>query len=245
MRINQTLLYRFFVLIILLLLPYSSFAQMFSVGDPDPVQTRAPGIYSIFSAGWEMGSFTYKGETASTVDQLDFNSNILRLGLESPGIDLNVSLGGNITGMNDHSYVNLNARLKNQATLIRRERLRLFLPLQITTDLKRVRKNDTDFEFQQSSLAIGTGIGSAVRLAENLDFTIRATPNYGFSFSQGNLFGGNIFHFDGNSKIIIRNLIGSNALSIGYHFDYRSYNIEGDLSDYDYSSHSLSIGYVF
>jgi hypothetical protein len=225
--------------------PSTLAAQMFSVGDPEPTQTRAPGTYTVFSLGWEIASFTYTGSTASEQDQLNFDENLIRFSLETPGLDLNISLGGGLTGMNDHSYTNLNARLYNQATLLRRESFLLQIPLQITTDLKRVRKEGTDFEFQQSSLSIGTGVASALRISERLDFAIKATPNYGFSFSQGNLFGGNVFQFDGKAKLHIRNLIKSNALSIGYHFDYRSYNIEGDLNDYDFTSHSITLGIGF
>lgn len=230
---------------VLIFNPQISYSQMFSIGDTEPQQTRITGLYSVVGIGWEIGSFEYTGSGAPLIDQLDFDESILRLSLESPGLDLTVSLGGQLTGMNDHTYLNLTGRISNQFLVFNRERFLFFIPLQLTTDLKRVRKEVTDFEFQQSSLTLGTGFNTAIRLSRNIDFTMKGTPNYGFSFSQGNLFGGNLFQADGKAKLFFKNLIGTNSLSIGYHFDYRSYNIDGDLSDYDYTSHSLVIGYAF
>lgn len=218
---------------------------MFSVGDPQPEQARITGLYSVIGIGWEVGSFTYTGSSAPENDRLDFDESLLSLSLESPGLDLSVTLGGKITGMNDHSYLNLTGRLYNLFPIYRSDRFIAFIPVQLTTDLKRVRKEITDFEFQQSSLTIGSGFSSSLQINNNIDFSVKATPNYGFSFSQGNLFGGTVFQTDGKAKLFFKNLIGSNALSIGYHFDYRSYNIDGDLSDYDYLSHSLILGYAF
>lgn len=244
-KIFRNILFITLTLLLFLASPGISFSQMFSVGDPEPTQTRVTGIYSVIGLGWEIGSFTYTGSSSPENDRLDFDDSLISLSLESPGLDLSVTLGGKFTGMSEQSYLNLTGRLYNLFPVYQRDKFVLYIPLQLTTDLKRVRKEITDFEFQQSSLSIGSGLSSATQLSNNIDFTIKATPNYGFSFSQGNLFGGNIFQMDGKAKLFFKNLIGSNALSIGYHFDYRTYNIDGDLSDYDYISHSIIIGYAF
>ena len=121
----------------------------------------------------------------------------------------------------------------------------LQLPIQITTDLKRVQQNNTDTEFQQSSFIIGSGIRTVARISDRFDFSLKATPNYGFSFSQGNLFGGSLFRFDGASQLFINNVLGNRGLALGYHFDFRRYDIDGNQNDYDYTSHSISIGITF
>ncbi len=121
----------------------------------------------------------------------------------------------------------------------------LLLPLQITSDLQQVRRNQSNAEFMQSSLALGTGVSTMFKLGDAVSVNLKATPNYGFSFSQGSLFGGNLFQFDGKGLIFIHNVFGSNALTLGYHFDHRVYRIEGNLNDYDYTSHSITVGFAF
>lgn len=231
--------------VLLFFIPLQTNAQMFSIGDPDAKQDRPLGTRTIFGAAWEAGEFIYKGEGATDLQRLDFNDSMLRLFLESPGLDISVAFGGAITGMNENSAVNLNARLYNNFYLKREQNFVFAIPVQLTTDLLQVRRNETSAEFQQSSLVFGAGAFSAMRLGSRLSLNLKATPNYGFSFSQGSLFGGGLFRFDGNTFLLIHNIFGDSALSIGYKFDYRSYRIQGNLNDYDFTSHSITLGIAF
>jgi hypothetical protein len=235
-------------LTIFLLFPLTASAQMFSVGDPEPERQRFTGLNSVISVGWEFATFEFTGSSLPIGERLDFEDSVIRFRLDTPGLEISIGLGGRLTGMNENSLVNLNARLFNNLQLYRRENVIFFVPIQITTDLLRVSRNNIDSEFQQSSLSIGAGIGSALRLRNNIDFSINGTPNFGFSFSQGNLFGGSIFRFDGKAQFFFRNLIGRHSLSVGYHFDHRKYDIDGtngDLNDHDFTSHSITLGYAF
>ena len=224
-------------------LPVTATAQMFSIGDQsEGQQPNAPGIYTIAGFSWEPASFTFQGTGAQLSERVDFDDPLLRMRLETPGLEISLALGGKLTGMDETTFTNVNARILNQFYIYRKERLNVFLPVQLTTDLTRVRRANTQFEFQQSSFIVGSGIGSSVRLGERLDFTIRATPNYGFSFAQGNLFGGSLFRFDGKSYLVIRNVIGRRSLALGYHFDFRRFDVEEELNDYDFTSHSFTLG---
>ncbi len=229
----------------LLLFPAAAQAQMFSVGTTEEVRPDPLGLHSSTSIGWEFADFNYYGDADLGQDDLSFNESIFAFRLESPGLDIGLSFGGKLTGMDENSYLNVTGRLHNTVGLYRRSNAIIGVPIQITTDLKRVQINRTDAEFQQSSFIIGTGLSSSLRLSDSFDLTLHATPNYGFSFSQGNLFGGSLFRFDGRSQFIFRNLIGQSDFSLSYHFDYRRYDIDGDQNDYDFMSHSISIGYVF
>lgn len=230
---------------IFILLPISSQAQMFSIGDDEPGRREGIYFYTMIGASWELADFSYQGEGISDRERVDFNDNIIRLRLDSPGLDLSFAIGGTLTGMDDASFLNLNGRLYNGFPIARAQNFLLMLPLQITSDLKQIRKNQSNAEFLQSSLSIGTGLSTLFNLGDAVTLDIRSTPNYGFSFSQGSLFGGNLFKFDGKALLHINNLFGSNALTLGYYFDYNRYRIEGDLNDYDYTSHSITIGYAF
>ncbi len=236
---------KLFCLFTLLFFPLSAFGQMFSIDDPQQRRERPLGSLTILTAGWELGDYSYRG-TGEPGDQLlDFNDSIFRLQLDSPGLDISLAFGGAFTGMSDNSYLNVYGRLYNAFPLIRDSGMIIGLPIQITTDLKQVRRNDNDSEFQQSSLVVGTGLYAAMRLNQRLNLIVRATPNYGFSFSQGNLFGGSLFRTDAKTHLLINNVFGENALSIGYQFDYRAYRIEGDLNDYNFTSHLFTIGIGF
>lgn len=220
---------------------------MFSIEDSSPERQQMLGTATTFSIGWEIGDFDNRNSELVNIDDYSFNDSILRLRLESPGIDIGLGLGGSITGMNNNSYVNILARLHNNLNLYMSDERNFMLqaPIQITTDLKRVQQNNVDTEFQQSSFIVGSGIRTVARISESFDFSLKATPNYGFSFSQGNLFGGSLFRFDGATQLIIKNVFRSTGLAIGYHFDFRRYDIDGDQNDYDYTSHSFSIGVTF
>ncbi|MDZ7717747.1 MAG: hypothetical protein U5K72_02860 [Balneolaceae bacterium] len=218
---------------------------MFSIDEDEPEQDRGINLFTMIGASWEVGDFSYAGQGATEEERLDFNDSILRFRFESQGLDLSLGFGGSLTGMDNTSYVNVSGRLFNSFPLIRSESFMLLAPLQITSDLKQVQQNRSEAEFLQSSLSLGTGVSTFFSLGDRISFNIKATPNYGFSFSQGSLFGGNLFRFDGKGLLFIDDLFGSNALSFGYHFDYRTYRIEGNLNDYDYTSHSVTIGYAF
>jgi hypothetical protein len=230
--------------LIILAFPLSGSAQMFSVDDSSPVRQQLLGTETTISIGWEIGEFDNRNSNLIDIDDYSFDDSILRFRLESPGIDIGLGLGGSVTGMNNNSYVNIAGRLHNNLNIYSSDERNflLQLPIQITTDLKRVQQNNTDSEFQQSSFIVGSGIRTVARLSERFDFSLKATPNYGFSFSQGSLFGGNLFRFDGATQLLIKNVIGQRGIALGYHFDFRRYDIDGDQNDYDYTSHSISIG---
>lgn len=226
-------------------LPSTAAAQMFSIQESQEDRQQRLGVTTVFGLSWEAADFEYSGDSQEDFRRLDFSDSLVRLRLNSPGIDISLGLGGSFTGMNNHSYLNVNGRIFNNINIIRREAFLLTLPVQLTTDLKRVRLNDLDNDFQQSSLIFGSGISTALKLSDRFSFKAHATPNYGFSFSQGNFFGGNLFRFDGRTTLFVHDLFGSRSLAIGYDFDYRRYNIDGDLFDYDYTSHSITLGIGF
>lgn len=236
-----------FLCIFISILPHRSDAQMFSADNTSQTRQVVLGTSTIFSLGWDFAEFENRQDDISLSDDYSFTDQIVRMSLGSPGIDIGLGFGGSITGMNNHSYFNVMGRLHNKLFLYQNDdrAFLLRLPLQITTDMKRIQRNEIDSEFQQSSFIFGTGIAADIRFSDTVDFSIKTTPNYGFSFSQGNLFGGSLFRFDGQTRLLIHNLFGDRGLAFGYHFDFRRYDIDGDQNDYDFLSHSISIGLVF
>lgn len=231
--------------VIICCMPASSIAQMFSIQETQQRLERPLGASTLVGLSWEMAEFSYSGVLEGGFDRLDFDDSVIRFRINSPGLDISFGLGGSFTGMNDNSYLNVSGRLFNNLNLIRRDNFLFSVPVQLTTDVKRVRSGDFDTEFQQSSLVFGTGIASDLKVSDRFSFKMHATPNYGFSFSQGNFFGGDMFRFDTRAVMFIHDLLGRRSLAIAYDFDYRKYDIDGDLYDYDFTSHSITIGIGF
>lgn len=218
---------------------------MFSVGETEERQPTRLDSYSTIGIAWELGNFDFTGDDLSPEDQADFEDSILRVRFENPGLDISVGFGGDLTGMDDRSYANVNALLYNDFPLVRSPRFIFAIPLQISTDLKSVQIDRSNNSFQQSSFVIGTGASIRYRINQRVGTSLRATPNIGFSFSQGNLFGGRLFRGTTAARLYFNDVINTNSLVIGYDFDYRDYNIEGSQNDYRYLSHSITIGLAF
>jgi hypothetical protein len=235
----------FLLLIILFFFHDTVHGQMFSVEDRTP-QERALFTYSSLSIGWEIADFSYTGDPAEAgLDRFDFNDGILTLIFENPGIDFYLGLGGGLTGMNDQTIVNIGAVLYNDFILHRSDNFWVQLPLQINTDLKRVQSNTASRQFQQSSFQVGAGLGIRNRFTQSIRSVIRAVPAYGFSNSQGAFFGGTVFSFDGKARLIIDEVFGNTGLIFGYDFRLKSYNIDNEIFNYDFSGHTISVGITF
>jgi len=238
--------YTFLFFFTLFLIPASLQAQMFSVGgeeeDRPPLRLQS---YSTVGLAIEFADFNFTGSNLPIDEQAEFSGNILRLRVENPGLDISLGFGGNLTGLDERSYVNVNALLYNDFPLVRSQNFIFALPVQIATDLKSVQIERSNNNFQQSSFTIGTGVSMRYQINRRVGASLRGTPNIGFSFSQGNLFGGRLFRGLASSRFYFNEVFGSNALVFGYDFDYRDYDIDGTQNDYSYLSHSVTIGLAF
>jgi len=218
---------------------------MFSVDDDERPADRTTEPTNILSIGFSNATFDFTGENISDNDRLDFDDLLFEIQFNTQGLDLSTAFGGSLTGMDDQSYVNLSARIYNHFPLKRSQKFRVSLPIQLTTDLTQVSRDISNTDFRQSSLTFGSGIASTVRPAERISIQFKATPNYGFSFSQGSIFGGSLFRFDGIANLLIHNVFGNRSLALGYNFDFKNYDIDGDINDYEFTSHTLTIGIGF
>lgn len=218
---------------------------MFSIGDTVERTERGPGVYSTIGLSWEIADFEFTGDGVLPENRADFESSILRLRFENPGLYISAGFGGSLTGMDNTGYVNINALLFNDIVLTRSPRFILVLPVQITTDLKSVSIDQSNNSFQQNSLTFGTGASIQYRINQRVDMSLRAVPNIGFSFSQGALFGGRLFTTRSAARFYFNEVIGTNSLVFGYDFDFRDYNIEGNQNDYRFLSHSFTLGIAF
>lgn len=219
-------------------------AQMFSIDTTEQDQRRPATFRTTAGAGLSFASFTFQGD--DTYDSvIEFEGNLLNFHFATAGLEVFTSFGGGLTGVDDVSYFNIGARISNHFALQRSENFLLTIPIQLSSDLTQVTTSVTDQDFRQSTIMAGTGINSIARLSDRLSLQAKATPNYGFSFSQGSLFGGSVFRMDGRVMLTIDRLLGQNALSVGYDFDYKSYKIDTDTDDYNFLNHTIILGITF
>lgn len=232
---------------ILLLSAQMANAQMFSVGQASTPDERTIFSYTSLSAGWEFADFSFTGDPSEVNpnERFDFQDGVFRLLFETPGLNMYLGLAGGLTGMDSTNYLNVGAQLYNNFMLTRSDRLWLYLPLQINTDLKRSDQEGVDRSFQQSAFQVGAGLGMGANLGSTFNFQTSLIPNYGFSFSQGNFFGGSIFSLNGKARLYIENILSNNAFVLGYDFNFRSYDIDGEVFDYDFNGHSFTLGITF
>jgi len=245
LKYNKIFSVSFLMICILLVIPANVQAQMFSIGDTEERTVRPPGLYSMIGISLDFAEFSFEGSGLSDRDRLDFSDNVLNFKFEVPGLDINIGLGGSLTGMSDNSYVNLRGLLYNNFNIKRTSSFRIGIPLQISTDFTRVNGDFTDFEFEQTSFSIGSGISTALRINDRLQMTGRFTPNVGFSASRGAFFGGTLYSMQGILRFVIDDFFGNNGLAIGYDFDFRDYDVDDDRFDNRYIGHGITIGYIF
>lgn len=219
-------------------------AQMFSIDTTEQNQQQPALLRTTAGTGISFASFTFQGDE-SYDPELEFNGNLIHLFFTTPGLEAFSSFGGGLTGLDNISYFNIGARIYNLFAIKRSESLFLGLPIQLSTDLTQVTSSTASTDFRQSTLTAGTGLSGIVRLSDRISFNLKATPNYGFSFSQGSLFGGSVFKMDGRALLTADRILGRHALSIGYHFDFKSYNIDTDRDDYNFTAHTLLLGITF
>jgi hypothetical protein len=228
---------------IMLAVPAS--AQMFSIEPGEKVKTKSEENYTMLGLSLEWVDFSYRGAPQAQGGRADFTNPIVRIRFESPGIRLSTGFGGSLTGMEDVSFANINAQIENGVQLARGASASAIVPIQLITDLLAVRPSGQSYEFQQSSVIFGTGLRFQYRPSGGGLAEIETTGNYGFSFSQGSLFGGSLFRAIGGAKLYLPIFPNGRAIVFGYNADFRSYDIEGELNDYRYISHAFTIGYGF
>jgi len=223
-------------------------AQMFS-GDHKPEKTSGGIGGPSISAGVEFAEFIGLSASESGNGELEFQSDLVALLIDLGGIEVYSRFGQGINtpSGNELSVFLIGANLGNLFPLLMKERVRLFVPLTLTTDFLRVSKNQALSEFQQSSLQVASGaqllLGGVTRRGPAL--LMKAEPFVGFSYSQGSLFGGGVRGFRGEVAASGFQITPRFSVRLGYRFQTREYNIDGSLYDYQLKGHSLLVGVQF
>lgn len=224
-------------------------AQLFSADQQGPVR-RPLNVTSLLTFSVENVDFEFQGIRnigPFANNDLSFNSTVIRFAFEDASIYASLALGGSFTGLPDNqSYVNLKIKFSAfQLRLIQTRFLTFQIPVEVVTDLTSVQDDTPGDDFQQSAFAFGGGGRIGLRLGNNLRLISTTTYNFGFGASRGGFFGGEAYFIENYNRLIIGNLIPGQPIALGYGYTFRSYDIDGNLFDYDIGAHSFSIGIPF
>ena len=234
-----------FAFLVMLAILQTASAQMFSVeGDgrdyTTPLASGHIGIEQVnfeYTGGSELvdfGNFAFKGP-------------IIRFRFEVPNLLLSLGAGGAVTGL-DNNYFDGAIKAQFALPLLGNERISFGIPFQLTSSLTSVKTDIIEaqqIEFRQANVLVGGGLRFRTKLSERLRIKAKAIPNYGFSTATGGSFGGSAFVMEGQARIYFDRLFGSIGLSAGYDYNFKSFDIEGNLFDYDLNSHGFLIGVTF
>ena len=238
--------------IVLLLLAFGQYnplqAQMFSVGETGSRYSAPPSEVYI---GLEAMDATYKG--SSNVDMpgtFEYSGPVIKMGYNTAGLDVFLATGGKVTGVEEASYFHTGGNFDFGINLYRSSKLRLQIPLRLSSRYTNITSNETLSirsvnRFQFGMVSAGVGVSGEWRPTKKIRARLGVLPGYGFSFATGGFFGGSIGVIDGFGKLYIDRLYNDLGLSIGYKYDFRSYDIEDDIYDYDLRGHSIEIGVTF
>lgn len=240
----QKLKAHIFTFIILFAGTMSGHSQMFSVDDA-PKRIQIPSTF--FSIGVAPVSFAYSGQTSDPivkeqVKELEIDNMVLSLNLEYAGVQLFGRIGNRISGLSDKSFLEIGLIMSNKFALIRGPKLFLGIPLQLHTSYTSSSSDTYPDSFNQSFFGGGGGGFIDYRFSRRVILTNHFLPGYGFSGSDGGFFGGAAFYMTGKSQLTILDALFGKALNFGYEFNYKSFDVDGNIYDYDLTVHSITIG---
>lgn len=238
------------VLLMIFGLVCNSQAQMFSVGDQGP---RFNTPQTEFYAGLEPINVTYKGGNDAPTMQsnaFEMEGPIIRVGYNSPGVDLFLGTGGKISGIDEASYFDVGGNIDFGLNLLRKKALTLQLPVRIASRYTnitndRTLRSPTLNRFRFGSLTAGIGARILGRPQPNLRLEAGAVPSYGFSFASQGFTGGSMGSVAAFGRVYADHLFGDVGLSIGYKYDLRNYDVEENVYDYKMNGHSIEMGITF
>lgn len=237
-----------FLTFFIVLMAGESHAQMFSVGDDDPVRRGTTPTSGLF-IGLEPAKFEYKGDvTGGNAAIYEFDAPLLRLKFETVGFEAYIGTGGRITGIDDVSYFDAGIRAVRGLRIFRRPGFQASIPLMLKSSITTVSSDQflgSGAQFQQGTLTFGGGGEIEFRASDRIRFSGRAIPNYGFSFASGGIFGGQIFELETRTRFYLDRVFGDSGLSIGWDYGFKRFDVEENEFDYNLRTHSFLIGLTF
>ena len=216
-------------------------AQMFSVSERPQ---RLSFSNTFIRVGTSITDFTYVGNINTTGGSalLNVSDPILSIMLDGPGLNASAIIGNDLIGLNNQSFFDLNLEFSNGFPIVRQPRVQVGIPIQLLTGITTSNSDELTDRFSQTNIAAGIGGFINFAFTRRVRFETQGITGYGFSNSSGGFFGGNIFYIQGEARLNILNFIGNRALSIGYDYNFKSFDVDDDIYDFELNAHQITLG---
>ncbi|WP_138431131.1 hypothetical protein [Fodinibius saliphilus] len=236
------------VILLSVMVPAESMGQMFSVGEKEP-QFNSPNTN--FFLGVEAMDVSYQGLRSidNSAGQFEFAGPIIKVGYRNQFVNLHLSTGGPVSGIEYVGYFEVGGALNVLIDLYQSETISLFLPIHISSRLVNMTNSKNFYprfnNFRFGNLSGGLGPKVLIRPAEKIRIDVRGIPTYGFAFASRGSQGGSFGSVDLQGRLYFDRLFGDVGLSVGYQYDLRNYDIDEDVYDYKIKGHIFELGITF
>lgn len=245
MNSSATSILKLLLLWAIVLTPQRVSAQMFSESLESSPRTFLNNV--TVSTGLTFVTF----EPTGTLNQGDavfgFDHPMLTVEAQLPSIKLGFRIANGLVGLEDPAARSIYAELGRQLRLAGEgPSLQLLAPVAIRTEFMKVSLDKSPSIFSQSSFQARGGLDVIARSAGNrLSFLMGGGGAFGFSNSQGSIFGGSFQGLYAHGELRTRPKALNAGLFVRITAETSSYEIDGELYDYDLSGWGAMVGVSF
>ncbi len=217
-----------------------------------------PRVATAVLVGYTAVDFTFAGDSLPPA-RLDFTSPALTAQYSRANFSASVSWGTQSAADTSRlSLGYLDATLLSWGEIFFSEAAtdadhRLFVPITLYTNFRRVAPRDIDIldDFSITTLGLGVGIGYYGQLAANALLEVRITPAIGVALQSFSDSAGSARLADVDVQLHLGPLVKRFGLSLGYGYRVKRWNVGGssvfvtrspDLFDYHEQRHTFSLG---
>lgn len=198
------------------------------------------------SSGLSFISFTPVGDRRAGEASFEFDHPMLTMEAQLPSIKIGFRVANGLVGLEDPAARSIYAELGRRLRVAGENAFQITAPVAIRTDFMKVSLDRNPSIFSQSSFQARGGLDGSIRLARGQGvIVVGGGGAFGFSNSQGSIFGGTYQGLFAHSEIRMQ----PRALDAGFFIrvtaETSSYEIDGELYDYDLSGWGAMIGVSF
>ena len=233
-------IFKAFYLILLLVVPNTLYAQMFSISERKEKENMSNNYIRI---GTVITDFKYVGDL-NEADQelLEVKKPILGVSVKAGVLTTEVAYGNSLLGIKDGKFINVNLMVKQDLTIVRKRKLKFGFPIELNGGMTSSSNDFSSNSFNQNYYSAGSGIFINISPKMKIDIKNHLIFGYGLSNNRSGFFGGSINYIKGGARIDFINIMYERNLSLEYNYIFRSFDVDGEVYDYKYKGHSITIG---
>jgi hypothetical protein len=244
LKTKKVTLFYSLIITIVMIIPLSAEAQMFSVKNTHHRTNEIPHFHIYAGAG--PAHFDYRPNDNKGIHA--FHGQAFQLVLEAYNFKIYLSKG---LGLDQVSFFETGIQGGYKLPVYHSTNVHFGVPVQLQLGLTTV-TNDEQIsnintrQFREGNLSARIGADLTTRLTPLLRLNAGIIPSFGLVYSASrNTGGGSVFGAEGDARLYFDHLFGSVGLSLGYGYRFRRFDIKGNDLDYNAIEHKFLIGVTF